>query len=217
MKTLLITGVSRGIGKATAAIFIERGWQVIGTSTSGKAPLAGKNLEMHKLDFLADDSIKEFAGLIKRSGAKIDVMINNAGISLDKSDKITQAALKKTLQVNLIGLIELTEDLLDNVSDGGHIINISSTVGSFTGYSTPYAPSYAISKVALNMYTRILAGRLSGRNITVSSVHPGWVKTDMGGSMAPRTPAVAAENIYNIAISKIESGFFWYDGRKTDW
>jgi NAD(P)-dependent dehydrogenase (short-subunit alcohol dehydrogenase family) len=217
MKTVLITGISRGIGRATSGLFLTKDWHVIGTSTSGKANISNPNLEIYKLDMLDGESIRNFSGKVINSRSKIDVLINNAGISLDTGESIDHDALIKTLQVNLIGLIDLTEMLLNHINNGGHIINVSSTVGSITAYTTPYAPSYAISKVALNMYTRILAGRLRNRKITVSSIHPGWVKTDMGGLMAPREPSSAALDIYSLATSSVESGFFWYGGKKTNW
>jgi NAD(P)-dependent dehydrogenase (short-subunit alcohol dehydrogenase family) len=217
MKIALITGISRGIGRAAAELFLRKGWFVTGTSTSGRSSLSTQNLEIYKLNLLEEDSIQVFSRLIRNSGKKIDVIINNAGISLDKDESINIDTLKKTLQVNLIGLIDLTESLLPVIQNGGHIVNVSSTVGSITAYSTPYAPSYAISKAALNMYTRILAARLRERRITVSSIHPGWVRTDMGGRMAPRDPADAALDIYSLATSGVESGFFWYGGKKTAW
>ncbi len=202
---------------ATAELFLSKGWHVIGTSTSGKASIRDRNMETYKLDMLEDNSIQVFFQTIRNSAKKIDLLVNNAGISLDRNENINTDTLKKTLQVNLIGVIDLTENLLCCIQSGGHIINVSSTVGSITAYSTPYAPSYAISKTALNMYTRILASRLREKNITVSSIHPGWVKTDMGGRMAPREPSAAAMDIYTLATSSIESGFFWYKGKKTNW
>lgn len=78
-------------------------------------------------------------------------------------------------------------------------------------------PAYRISKTALNMYTKTLASRLQKQEITVSSVHPGWVKTDMGGEDAPREPEEAANQIYKLATTPHETGLFWHDNDKFAW
>ena len=78
-------------------------------------------------------------------------------------------------------------------------------------------PSYKISKAALNMYTRTLALRLKESDIIVSSVHPGWARTDMGGQDADISPEEAAEGIYGVATSKPETGQFWFRGKHLPW
>lgn len=125
--------------------------------------------------------------------------------------------LRKTLEANLIGTIDVTEQVLNHMNKGGHIVNISSRAGSLGSeeYTLNY-PAYRISKAGLNMFTRILAVRLEGEMI-VSSVHPGWVKTNMGGDEADVTPKEAAEHIFKLATSKVESGHFWFMGEKYPW
>ena len=118
--------------------------------------------------------------------------------------------------MNLFGHIQITESLIPVMNSGGHIINVSSSAGSLENTKHTKYPSYKISKAALNMYTRTLSFGLAG-NITVSSVHPGWIKTDMGGEDADFTPEEAAEDIFNLAQSKIESGQFWFKGKKFPW
>ncbi len=218
MKTVLITGVSRGIGKATAEKFLSQGWQVLGTSTSGKSSFEHDALRLFRLNLLEPDSIRQFVQEIENSNEKIDVLINNAGASFDKgSALVTAEILRKTLEVNLIGLIDLTNRLLPSIHDGGHIINISSGSGSLTEFSGSWAPGYSISKAALNMFTRVLAGQLKSRKIVVSSLSPGWVRTDMGGPGAPRDPSEPANEIFELAISKVDSGYFWAQGHKRTW
>jgi NAD(P)-dependent dehydrogenase (short-subunit alcohol dehydrogenase family) len=218
VKKVLITGVSRGIGKATAEKFLEEGWQVLGTSTSGQAPIKDGNLKLLKLELLDSRSIQSLFEEIDKAAERLDVLINNAGASYDRgAGFISIEILRKTLEVNLIGLIDLTQRLLPHINDGGHIINISSGSGSLTEFRGSWAPAYSISKASLNMYTRILAGQLRNRNITVSSLTPGWVRTDMGGPGAPRDPKEPAREIYDLANSKVESGFFWSQGHKRDW
>jgi NAD(P)-dependent dehydrogenase (short-subunit alcohol dehydrogenase family) len=219
MKTALITGVSRGIGRATAEKFLAGGWAVIGTSTSGSSPVKHPVLQVHTLNLLDAGNIREFADGIARSVGRIDVLVNNAGVSLNGDDGagLPVDTLRKTLDVNLVGLIDLTERLLVAVGDGGHIINLSSGLGSITGSPGSFAPAYSISKAAVNMYTRKLAARLQGRGITVSSIDPGWVKTDMGGSGATRDPREPAEEIFQLAAARVESGLFWHRGKQRAW
>ena len=218
MKQVLITGASRGIGRATAEEFLAHSWSVIGTSTSGKTAVNHPGLTMLRLDFLRPESVHEFSSKIIVEGGHFDVLVNNAGVSLDEGPKISIDALRRSLEVNLIGLVDLTERLIPMIASGGHIINVSSGLSSITVNSMPtYAPAYSISKAAVNMYTRILAERLRGKGITVSSIDPGWVKTDMGGPAAPRHPSEPAREIYELAVSGRETGQFWHNSVKRPW
>lgn len=217
MKNVIITGASRGIGKAISEKFLNEGWKVIGISAKGNSSIQNKNFEIHKVDLSNSNDIKQFAGYMRNSKIRIDVLINNAAISADSGSAISIDTLRKTLEINLIGAIDLTEQLLPYITSNGHIINLSSGLGSLAGATNESYPAYRISKVAINMYTRTLAARLSSKHITVSSVDPGWVKTDMGGSSAPRHVAEPADEIFELAISKIESGFFWHRMKKVTW
>ena len=220
MKTILITGVSRGIGKAVAQRFLENGDFVIGTSTRGIVDLDGKNLKTFELDLSKPNSIKNCLNKIKKLNRKVDILINNAGIAVEdeaKKSTIDTKYLRKTLEVNLIGTVHFTEKIIPLMNAGGHIINISSCDGSLehAGYTLNY-PSYRISKTAINMVTRILSVRLKDK-IKVSSVHTGWVKTDMGGDDADIEPKEAAEDIFKFANSSVKTGMFWFKGRKFPW
>ncbi len=221
MKTILITGVSRGIGRALAERFLQNGDFVIGTSTSGTSPIEHERLLMLKLDLASPESIAACAQFIIDSGKTIDVLMNNAGIwsGVDESPSIDVGMLRKVLEVNLFGTVDFTERIIPIMKNGGHIVNISSRMGSIGGIERVGInwPDYKISKAALNMATRILSVRLQDRNITVSSVHPGWVKTDMGGSDADLEPEEAAEDIFTFAISMPETGQFWFKGEKFSW
>ena len=226
MKTALITGIGRGIGKALAEKFLAEGYSVIGTTFNTQTVPSAPNLKTYSLDLSSPDSIKTCTDAIASSGAKIDILINNAGAMPDSEEtSIVVDKLRKTLEVNLIGTIDFTERIVPSIV-GGHIINMSSQAGSLAEADIladthePYHyPAYKISKCALNMYTRTLAVRMAHEKtgIIVSSVHPGWVKTDMGGSEAPTTPEEAATDIFKLAISKPETGQFWYKGEKYPW
>ncbi len=217
MSTVVITGISRGIGRATAEKFLEKGWQVMGGSQSGKAPLVHPRFFYEQLDVTDSESIKMFRDMVVKNGHPIDVLVNNAGILIEKGEEFSFENLQKTLNVNVLGLINFTEKLLPHIPNGGHIINLSSGLGSIEGTINGYYPAYRISKASVNMYTRVLAGRLAEADITVSSIDPGWVITDMGGEKAARKPSESATEIYELATSKVDSGYFWYKGKKKPW
>lgn len=246
MKTVLITGIGRGIGRALAEKFLIESYKVIGTTVTGKADFTHPNLAVHQLDLSSPESIDrccaDIARVCEKTGLTIDILINNAGALFDDDEtRIIVDKLRKTLEVNLIGTIDFTEHIIPSMSRDGHIVSISSSAGSLadtdmedakTSHYPFHYPAYKISKCALNMYTRTLAMRMEHeRNttgpagaaaksvdfITVSSVHPGWVKTAMGGDDATMTPEEAAENIYKLAISRPETGQFWFKGEKWPW
>ncbi len=223
MKNVLITGVGKGIGKALAEKFLKEGFFVIGTIFSGEASKGG-NISLHKLDLSSRESIASCAKEIASLGKKIEILINNAGVLLDEDEtKVIPEKLRRTLEVNLIGTADFTELVIPLMEKGGHIVNISSTAGSLEmsgrGISHhPYHyPAYKISKTALNMYTVTLASRLKEKEIIVSSVHPGWVRTEMGGENADISPEEAAEGIFKIAVSRPETGKFWFQGEELPW
>jgi NAD(P)-dependent dehydrogenase (short-subunit alcohol dehydrogenase family) len=217
MRTIFISGVNKGLGRALAERFLAAGDFVIGTYVPGVIDYSHEDLVVFPLDFYKQETIGNCIQSVERLNKKIDILINNAGVLKDEDDtNVVMEKLRSTLEVNLFGHIQITEGLIPLVNVGGHIINISSSAGSLDRTTRTKYPSYKISKAALNMYTRTLAIRLVGE-ITVSSVHPGRVKTDMGGIDAELTPEEAAEYIFKFAGSKIESGQFWYKGEKFPW
>ena len=225
MKTALITGISKGIGQALAEKFIAEGYFVIGTYFSSPAPSAHERLLAYPLDLSSTESIKQCAEMIDASGKKIDILINCAGALLDEDEtKVIIDKLRSTLEINLVGTIDFTERIIPLIERGGHIVNVSSTAGSLVmagdaamSHFPLHYPSYKISKAALNMYTRTLALRLAGEDIFVSSVHPGWTRTDMGGPEAELTPGEAAEGIYHVAVTRPKTGGFWFGSEQMPW
>lgn len=216
MKRVLITGISRGIGLATARKFLDEGWQVIG-AVKEAGPLKNNCLQTIDLDLSDAQSIAAAAERLKRE-ADFDVLINNAAVFLDDDEEAVKIdKLRATLEVNLIGLIDFTERVLPFIKKGGHIINISSSAGQL-GEPLEHLkhPAYKISKCALNMYTKVLAKRLENQ-IIVSSLHPGHVRTEMGGPGAPDAPEEAAADIFNLANRSIPSGRFWHRGKEISW
>lgn len=221
MKKVLVTGASRGIGKAVAEKFLGMEWEVMGTSTSGNG-WTHPHLSWIQLDLSNPESIAHATEEVL-SGGNLDALINNAGIvsKLENDDfdgqHVVVAALREMLEVNLIGTIDLTERLTAHINCGGHILSLGSRIGSINDAHSAYAPSYAITKAALGMYTRRLAARVQKDDITVSIINPGWVKTDMGGDEAPREVAEVAEEIYRLVVSDTPTGKFWHQGQEYPW
>lgn len=225
MKVVVITGASRGIGLATAKKFLAEGWQVVGTYLNTPINIENPNLIAMQYDQSDSKSIAEAAAQITVSTPHIDALINNAGILLDADDKFADyIKVEKTLEVNVVGVVNLTERLLPLFHKDSHIVNMDSGYGAMSvPIDDETAGGYRISKAALNMYTRHLAFRLKSRDIIVSSLAPGWVNTDMGNIIASktekpdRTPEQAANEIYQLVTTVKESGQFWEYGKKIAW
>ncbi len=217
MKTLLITGGSRGIGLATVKAFLKENYTVITTSTTGKVPIQDPNLKVFKLDLGNASSIES---LVKDLGdTRIDILINSAGIANKKENKINIEELRKTIDVDLIGMIDLTNRLLPLINEKGVIINISSEFGSLTEDWGNRVPSYRIAKAAINMFTRNFYddADVKVKKIKVYSFDPGWVKTDMGGPDAERIPEEPAKELLELAESDFKSGLFYRGSAIRDW
>lgn len=226
MKTIIITGASRGIGLATAQKFLSEGWRVVGTYLNTPIPIKDKNLTVVKYDQGDSKSIAQAVAQIKEIAHQVDALINNAGVLLDAKDNFTDPVkVRQTLEVNVVGVIDLTEQLLPLLCKGGHVVNLNSGYGSISApiLDDETAIGYRISKAALNMYTRHLAFRLESEGIVVSALAPGWVKTDMGNMVATetegpdRTPEQAADDIFTLVTTIKETGQFWRLGKKTEW
>lgn len=212
MKKVVITGANRGIGFALVTKFLEEGFTVIGTSRNQNAlAISHPNLKIIPLDITLEQSIEKAVNEIKSIFGNIDLLINNAGVGLDLDSEIPQnEVIKATFETNVFGLINFTEAIKDLLLEGGTIFNISSVMGMLNRDKlVANATAYRMSKSALNMYTKTLAARLMEKNIKVVSIHPGWVKTDMGGLEADITPDFSANGIFNLYKKDVPSNTFW--------
>lgn len=221
MKNIVITGASRGIGKAIAQNFLDTGrYRVIGTSTSGESSLNHKNFVCYQLSLGDSSSVSNFIKIMNEDDITVYGLINNAAMLYESDDfiEVNMEKLKATFDVNLFGSVDLTENVLPLLEDKARVINISSNWGSFSDPNfSAFHPHYKMSKAALNMYSKLLAARLEERQIIVAAFEPGWVKTDMGGMNAASEPMNVGKDILDLFERNIQSGFFWQAKGQREW
>ena len=222
MSVALITGANKGIGLETAKQLAEAGVTVLlGARDLAKGEVAAASLRAAGLDVRAvkidvDDPshYATVAAYIEKEFGKLDILINNAGVLLDtfpgpnRTSSTSRDLLVKTFETNVLAPVALTQALLPLLkkSDAGRIVNLSSILGSLTLHATKGSPiynaktfAYDTSKAALNSFTIHLAHELADTKIKVNSAHPGWVKTDMGGASAEKTPEQGADTLVWLA------------------
>jgi len=186
-KVVLVTGSSRGIGKATIIEFASKGYNVIINYSNSKNEALdlkqyvestyGIKALTIKADISQEAEVKEMVSSIIKEFGKIDVLVNNAGIVYDRSfEEITIQEFEKTLKVNVIGAFIVAREVAKYMKKGSAIVNVSSTNGTKT--ISPECLDYNISKVGLQSLTRDLAFQFKP-NIRVNAVAIGWADTDM--------------------------------------
>jgi NAD(P)-dependent dehydrogenase (short-subunit alcohol dehydrogenase family) len=219
-KVVLITGASKGIGKALTEKMLNENFFVIGTSRNGKIKdFENEDFYSLKLDLSNTSSIENAHEEIFNKFKHIDILINNAGIGPDLDTYIPEKeSFNQTFDVNVTGTVFFTEPLIDLISENGIILNVSSKMGSLDVCELTDSVAYRMSKSALNMYTKILTNRLKDK-IKVASIHPGWVKTTIIESNLLNgrlTPEQSAENILEFLTNDFDSGTFWNSENGTE-
>ena len=211
-KIILVTGASKGIGRALTEKLLEQDFFIIGTCRSGQIEgLKSENLAVIPLDLSKSDSIKAAHQILFERFEGIDILINNAGVGPDLgTSQPDEISFQQTFDVNVKGQVFFTEALLGFVKEKGSILNISSKMGSVNCCGRTGSIAYSMSKSALNMYSKLLANRM-GRGIRVANIHPGWVQTTINDSNvhAPLTPKDSAERIFSFMVSDFENGVYW--------
>ena len=177
---VFISGASRGIGKSIANHFAENDYKVVGTSRNNfEFDNKSENLIPIKLDITSRDDVKKCFNDLKSKDLLPDILINNAGITSDQLFlKMKDDDWDNVIATNLTGTYNLTKIFIKNMIKNkvGRIINISSVAGLM---GNPGQVNYSSSKSALNGFTKSLAKEIGSRNITVNSIAPGFIDTDM--------------------------------------
>ena len=227
--SVVITGANRGIGLELVSQYLADDWQVyaccrrpeLATQLAGLA--LNSTLSIHQLDVGNPESVKKLSlALLKQP---IDLLINNAGIyggERQSFGDIDYDQWKQVLDVNTLGPYRVSTALANQVGNSARrlMVNVSSAMGSIERYTTGGHYIYRSSKAALNMVTVNLAHDLRSRGITVLSVHPGWVRTDMGGSSADISTQTSAAGLRQLISNSTidDSGrFFSWDGSALPW
>ncbi|MEP7043365.1 MAG: SDR family oxidoreductase [Dokdonella sp.] len=230
MAHVLVTGANRGLGLEFTRQLLARGERVIATCRQpGRAleltRLAGEHpghLTVLPLTLPEARSIAELAREIEALDLAIRLLINNAGLTIagERFGTIELAGLHGAFAANAAGPFLLTQALAPSLVDGAKVVNLSSRLGSITLTDALYTPSYAISKAALNMTSKLLSIALSEQHGIVVAISPGWVRTDMGGANAPLAAAdsvVAMLAVIDRLAATDQGKFLSHEGTEIPW
>ncbi|MGH8742815.1 MAG: SDR family oxidoreductase [Burkholderiales bacterium] len=231
-KVAVVTGANRGIGYEICRQLAQKEITVVLTSrdeAKGRMAVAqlrseGLEVEFHQLEVTDGPGIQRLAHYLESKYGTADILVNNAGIMIDpKGSTLMSAELKimrQTWDTNVYGPILLCQALIPLMrrKNYGRIVNLSSGLGQLSEMGSGTS-AYRMSKVALNSVTRMLSAELKGTDILVNSMCPGWVKTEMGGSGAPRTVEQGANTAIWLATLPhgSASGGFYRDRKAIPW
>jgi NAD(P)-dependent dehydrogenase (short-subunit alcohol dehydrogenase family) len=232
MRRVLLTGANRGIGLEFARQLLDGGDRVIATCRHpGQAGALNALVAAHPnrlhvlpLDVASERSRNELVKELQLVTDGLDVLINNAGVlpSGEHFGSVDGKVLADTFATNTIGPFALAQAVAPMLCKGHspRIANLSSVLGSITRNETFRTPSYAISKSALNMATMLLARALAEHGVHVVALHPGWVRTEMGGKDAQVEPADAVRGLLTVIASldaRHSGQFIDYLGQPVPW
>ncbi len=214
MPTVLITGANRGLGLEFARQYAQQNWRVLaacrGVSEQLRELAAGhESLSVHLLDVTDATGIRRLADELKDQ--PIDVLLNNAGrfgrgsfgdstVDSQSFGQIDYDDWQQTLAVNLMGPMRMAEQFVEHVaaSEQRKIVTLTSMLGSMELNTTGGLYAYRSSKAAVNAVVKSMAIDLAGRGILAVAIHPGWVRTDMGGPGAQIDPGPAVAGMREV-------------------
>ena len=230
MINVLITGANRGLGLGFVKKYLEKNANVLCTTRdiSGSKELLEckerypNNIEIFELDLLKENGAETLANQL--NGMPIDILINNAGVGSSNQhfEAVSSKPWLEVLKVNLIAPLIITQSLFENVkkSSARKIYFLSSQLGSIGDNTSGGMYVYRSSKTGLNQVVKSLSVDLKPKGITVVSLHPGWVKTDMGGPNAPVSIDKSIEGMIKV-IERTDINdtgrFLNYDGTELPW
>jgi len=234
MPTVLVSGASRGLGLEFVRQYAADGWSVIATcrdpdKADALAAVKGR-IRIERMDSEDEASIAALAARL--DGTTIDHLISNAGISSPRppagqphpqSFALTNSEdWLRMLRINLLGPFHLIRAFLPHVAAGQRkvIATVSSRLGSIALNKEGGMYAYRTSKAAVNMMTKSLAADHKATGIAFIVLHPGWVRTDMGGTLAPLAPEHSVANMRQVLdrVTAADSGhFFNHTGEELPW
>ncbi|MCC6284708.1 MAG: SDR family oxidoreductase [Phycisphaerales bacterium] len=222
-QTFLVTGVGRGIGAEFARQVQARGDRVVGTVRDAAAPpRTGFSGPLVSLELTEAPSIARLGDAV--GDVAIDVLINSAGASCDAKslDRCRMDEMTRVFTVNSFAPVLVTRALAGHLRRGSRrvVVNISSVMGSMARNTGGSSYVYRASKAALNMLTVCMHHELKSEGFICVALHPGWVRTDMGGPSAPVTPEQSVSGMLAL-IDRLRpedsGGYFAFDGERLPW
>mgnify|MGYP000754850018 CR=1 FL=1 len=217
----LVTGASRGIGAAIADGLAARGATVYGGARD-PADVSDDHRGV-RLDVTDEADIGNVIDVLRYEAEGLDILVNNAGIGgpAGPIGESTTGGIDRVLDTNLRGPILLTKHALDLLLEtaGGRVVNVSSTGGQLSGDADRWRGVYSLSKAGLNGLTVQLDAAYRADGLIANAASPGWVRTNLGGPDAPRSPEEGAETPIWLAqfTPDAPSGKFWEDRERIDW
>ena len=238
MSTILITGANRGLGLGLVEEYAKDGWKIIATSRNPNnsdelLELANKNennIEILQLDVEDLKSISDLSQVLQNT--PIDVLANVAGYygkkivsepgGLQEFGSTDYEDWQRIIKVNIFGPMKICETLINNIELGNDkkIITLSSIIGSVGGNDQGMMYAYRVSKAGVNAIMRSMAIDLKDKGIICIPLHPGWVRTDMGGPNADIDTKTSVEGMKRVidSLSIKDSGrYMVYDGSELPW
>lgn len=238
MSTILITGANRGLGLGLVEEYAKDGWKIIATSRNPNnsdelLELANKNennIEILQLDVENLKSISDLSQVLQNT--PIDVLANVAGYygkkivsepgGLQEFGSTDYEDWQRIIKVNIFGPMKICETLINNIELGNDkkIITLSSIIGSIGGNDQGMMYAYRVSKAGVNAIMRSMAIDLKDKGIICIPLHPGWVRTDMGGPNADIDTKTSVEGMKRVidSLSIKDSGrYMVYDGSELPW
>ena len=232
-RRVLITGASRGLGLEFTRQWLAKGAHVyaLARKPDGAKELAGlgrdhkEALRIHDCDVASDDSVGEARRSVSGAWDRIDVLINNAGMYGERTDTIEEIdfdTIRRVFETNTLGPMRITRAFLPLLKKGREprVAHLSSLMGSIEDNGSGGSYGYRISKAALNMISKNLSHELRPAGIISAVLHPGWVRTDMGGSQGRLSVEESIEGLIRTIDSlgmKESGGFFDYAGKLAPW
>ena len=222
-RTVLITGANRGLGLEFARQYMAAGAEVIGTARDPESAteLAATGARVLPLDVTDGDSVRALAETLE--GTELALLVNNAGINggVTTKEGVDYERIGRILEVNAIGPMRVSHALTPHLVAAGdaRVVNISSVMGSIER-SRGGGLGYRESKAALNMFTRSFAMERRRDGVVCIAVHPGWVRTDMGGERAPLSPEESIRDLRALieGLTPEQTGsFLQHDGGELPW
>jgi NAD(P)-dependent dehydrogenase (short-subunit alcohol dehydrogenase family) len=233
-ETVFISGANRGVGLALVERFLKGGFHVFAGVRKPSPALAHLTNQFSEtftelpLDVTNMYAVEMAAHWVSQQARSLDILINNAAVYLEDKkaalEKIDLGGeyLEKTMDTNVFGPLRVSQQFLPLLKKGRRklLMNISSEAGSIADCNRDRELAYCMSKAALNMQSKILHNYLEPKGIKVLAVHPGWVRTDMGGKDADISAQESAEGIFKLATRtwKADDAMYLdYQGNPMRW